>query len=90
MDCMVHPVWECVGTGMSVAPTMGNRGSSTRKKGHGGIGRCGRNTREAPADTRPRLLAGAPSGIRTLDTLLQGWYAGMLLMCAMMANVEAR
>lgn len=26
---------------------------------------------EAPADTRPRLLAGAPSGIRTLDTLIK-------------------
>ena len=30
---MVHPVGECVGTGMSVALTMGNGGSSTRKKG---------------------------------------------------------
>lgn len=48
------------------------------------------NTKKAPADTRPRLLAGAPSGIRTLDTLFQSWYAGMLLMCAMMANAEAR
>ena len=26
---------------------------------------------EAPADTRPRLLVGAPSGIRTLDTLIK-------------------
>lgn len=71
MDCMVHPVWECVGTGMSVAPTMGNGGSSTRKKGHGGIGPLGAKYKEAPADTRPRLLAGAPSGIRTLDTLIK-------------------
>ena len=30
---MVHPVGEWVGTGMSVALTMGNGGSSTRKKG---------------------------------------------------------
>lgn len=68
---MVHPVWECVGTGMSVAPTMGNGGSSTRKKGHGGIGRRGAKYKEAPTDTRPRLLTGAPSGIRTLDTLIK-------------------
>lgn len=29
------------------------------------------NTKGAPADTRPRLLVGAPSGIRTLDTLIK-------------------
>lgn len=28
MDCMVHPVGECVGTGMSVALTMGNGGDA--------------------------------------------------------------
>lgn len=30
-----------------------------------------RKYKEATADTRPRLLAGAPSGIRTLDTLIK-------------------
>ena len=30
---MVHPVGDCAGPGMSVALTMGNGGSSTRKKG---------------------------------------------------------
>ena len=30
-----------------------------------------RKYKEAPADTRPRLLVGAPSGIRTLDTLIK-------------------
>ena len=30
-----------------------------------------RKYKKAPADTRPRLLAGAPSGIRTLDTQIQ-------------------
>ena len=29
------------------------------------------NTKKAPADTRPRLLVGAPSGTRTLDTLIK-------------------
>lgn len=27
--------------------------------------------KKTPVDTRPRLLAGAPSGIRTLDTLIK-------------------
>ena len=68
---MVHPVGECVGTGMSVALTMGNGGSSTRKKGMEAEGTAGEKTREAPVDTRPRLRVGAPSGIRTLDTLIK-------------------
>lgn len=30
-----------------------------------------RKYKKAPVDTRPRLLVGAPSGIRTLDTLIK-------------------